>query len=286
MYPIYPDSSLVSQDFLSLAIVGGIIGSVVSVLAHLVMKTKLGLIGDLVVGGIGGAIGSVLFEVVGVSMGMPDAFGLCATPFSALVPLAFLRMVARQSPSTATTATVAPRQPIAAPGQTPARQSAPPRTAYTPGLFLSYRRSDSAAETGRIYDRLVGHYGKEAIFKDVDSIPYGVDFRTYLYDMVSRCGALIAVIGPEWLSAINESGLRRIDDPTDFVRIEIAAALGRRMPVVPLLVRGAVLPREIDLPIDLKPLVYQNAAQARNDPDFHTDMDRLIKSLERTFGRE
>ena len=148
-------------------------------------------------------------------------------------------------------------QPIATPGQPTARQSAPPRTAYTPGVFLSYRRSDSAAETGRIYDRLVGHYGKEAIFKDVDLIPYGVDFRTYLYDMVCRCGALIAVIGPEWLSAINEFGLRRIDDPTDFVRIEIAAALGRRMPVVPLLVRGAVLPREIDLPIDLKPLVYQ-----------------------------
>jgi hypothetical protein len=154
-----------------------------------------------------------------------------------------------------------------------------------PGLFLSYRRSDSAAETGRIYDRLVGHFGKEAIFKDVDSIPYGVDFRTYLYEMVSRCGALIAVIGPEWLNARNESGFRRIDDPTDFVRIEIAAALGRRMPVVPLLVRGAALPRESDLPIDLRPLVYQNAAQARNDPDFHTDMDRLIKSLERTMGR-
>jgi uncharacterized membrane protein YeaQ/YmgE (transglycosylase-associated protein family) len=276
MYPVYPDSSLVTQDFLSLAVVGGMIGLVVSVLAHFVMKTRLGLIGDLVVGGVGGAIGSVLFEVIGVSMGMPDAFGLCATPFSALIPLAFLRIVARQSPSTAT---LAARQPAVA------RQPTPQLATYTPGLFLSYRRSDSAAETGRIYDRLVGHFGKEAIFKDVDSIPYGVDFRTYLYDMVSRCGALIAVIGPEWLSALNESGFRRIDDSTDFVRIEIAAALGRRMPVVPLLVRGATLPRENDLPIDLKPLVYQNAAQARNDPDFHTDMDRLIKSLERTFGR-
>jgi hypothetical protein len=279
MYPIYPDSSLVAQDFLSLAIIGGILGSVVSVLAHLVMKTKLGLIGDLAVGSIAGAIGSVLFEVVGVSMGMPDAFGLCATPFSALVPLVFLRMVARQSPSTTTTATNVPRQPAVV------RQPTPQRATTTPGLFLSYRRSDSAAETGRIYDRLVGHFGREAIFKDVDSIPYGVDFRTYLYDMVGRCGALIAVIGPEWLNALNESGFRRIDDPSDFVRIEITAALGRKMPVVPLLVRGAELPRETDLPIDLKPLVYQNAAQARNDPDFHTDMDRLINSLERTFGR-
>src|SRR5476649_137833 len=95
------------------------------------------------------------------------------------------------------------------------------------GLFVSYRRSDSADATGRIYDRLVSELGKDKVFKDVDSIPLGADFRAHLNAVVSGCQAVLAVVGPRWLDARNEAGVRRLDDADDFVRIELEAALAR-----------------------------------------------------------
>ena len=145
-------------------------------------------------------------------------------------------------------------------------------------IFISYRRADSADVTGRIYDHLVEHFGEEAIFKDVDSIPLGVGFREYLSESVARCNVFLAIIGRRWL--VEESGERRIDSPTDFVRIEIESALQRKIPVVPLLVQGAGMPPETELPDSLKPLVYRNATQIRPDPDFHHDISRLIHALE------
>lgn len=111
-------------------------------------------------------------------------------------------------------------------------------------IFMSYRRGDSADVSGRIYDRLAEHFGAEAVFKDVDDIPFGVDFKTYLNDMVSECAVELVVIGPRWLDISNERGERRLDDPTDFVRIEVEAALKRDIPVVPLLVSGAFMFKE------------------------------------------
>jgi hypothetical protein len=151
-------------------------------------------------------------------------------------------------------------------------------------LFLSYRRADSAEITGRIYDRLVSHFGRENVFKDVDSIPLGVDFRQYLNEQVSRCNTLVTVIGPTWISAAYENGVRRLDDPGDFVRIEIASALQRNISVIPILVRNAEMPKEHELPPDLKALAFRNASMARNDPDFHNDLDRVIKSMERSLS--
>ena len=151
-------------------------------------------------------------------------------------------------------------------------------------IFISYRRDDSADIAGRIYDRLVQKFGREVIFKDVDTIPFGVDFRKHLNDAVEKCSVLLAVIGRQWLNMPNEAGKRRLDNPADFVRIEIEAALERNIPVVPLLVRGASMPKPGDLPSCLENLAYRNGLPVRSDPDFHRDMDRLIAGLAAALG--
>ncbi len=151
-------------------------------------------------------------------------------------------------------------------------------------IFISYRRSDSADITGRIYDRLVDEFGRGPIFKDVDSIPLGVDFKEHLDRKVRECRVLLAVIGDHWLDASDDSGKRRLEDPADFVRIEIESALESGIPVIPLLVRGIQMPVEKDLPRNLRKLVYQNGLQIRPDPDFHHDMDRLIAALKKYVG--
>ncbi len=150
-------------------------------------------------------------------------------------------------------------------------------------VFISYRRDDSPDVTGRIYDRLVQHYGKDSIFKDVDSIPFGVDFRKHLHEMVGKCDVVLAVIGDGWLTASASPGSRRLDDQADFVRIELEAALQRDIRIVPLLVKDAAMPKDEDLPPTLKELAYRNGIAIRHDPDFHVDMDRLMKSLDQSL---
>jgi hypothetical protein len=138
-------------------------------------------------------------------------------------------------------------------------------------IFISYRRSDSIAETGRIYDRLVTDFGRERVFKDVDSIPFGIDFADYLDQAVSQCQVLLVIIGKTWLNVTEPDGTRRIDDPNDFVRIEIESALRRGIPVIPVLLEGATMPRSDQLPEALAPLARRNAAQVGYDPRFHDD---------------
>ena len=146
------------------------------------------------------------------------------------------------------------------------------------GIFISYRREDSSDTTGRIYDRLIASFGRERVFKDVDAIPLGVDFRDYLGKRVGDCAVLIAVIGDRW-QANDASGKSRLANADDFVRIEIEAALSRGIPVVPVLVRGAAIPAPQTLPQSLAPLAYRNGLMVRADPDFHRDMDRLIAGI-------
>jgi hypothetical protein len=122
-------------------------------------------------------------------------------------------------------------------------------------------------------------FGRVAVFKDVDSIPLGLDFKEYLDEKVGECKVLLAIIGDRWLDERDTAGKRRLDDPTDFVRIEIESALTRRIPVIPLLVGGASMPREEELPVSLRKLVYRNGIAIRPDPDFHRDVDRLISAL-------
>ena len=152
-------------------------------------------------------------------------------------------------------------------------------------IFISYRRSDSADIVGRIYDRLVEEFGREPIFKDVDSIPLGVDFKEYLDRKVSECNVLLAVIGDRWTTASDSADKERLEDPEDFVRIEIESALERGIPIIPLLVRGARMPVEEELPTSLRKLVYKNGIPIRPDPDFRNDMKRLISALEQYLRR-
>jgi ABC-type branched-subunit amino acid transport system substrate-binding protein len=147
-------------------------------------------------------------------------------------------------------------------------------------IFVSYRRSDSITITGRIHDRLVIEFSDDAVFKDVDDIPLGADFRTVLDHEVGRCAVQLVIIGPEWLNAADPGGQRRLDDPDDFVRIEVEAGLRRdEVLVIPVLVKGAGMPSSADLPPSLRELVFRNAAIIRDDPDFHRDMSRLIHQI-------
>lgn len=148
-----------------------------------------------------------------------------------------------------------------------------------PKLFISYRREDSAALAGRLFDRLQAHFGREFVFMDVDSIPFGVDFRKHLTGAVGTCDALLAVIGDRW-TTISHNEQPRLNDPADLVRIEIEAALARNLPVIPVLVGRMAMPREEELPPSLRPLVHRNACRLDLGPDFHVHVDRLIRGLE------
>ncbi len=146
-------------------------------------------------------------------------------------------------------------------------------------IFISYRRDDAAYVTGHINDRLREEFGDESIFTDVDRIDLGVDFRTTLDQMVSECQILLAVIGEHWLTVRNRDGGLRLQDPADFVRIEIESALQRNIPVIPLLVEGTKMPPKDDLPDSIQDFAFRNGTKIRPAPDFHTDIDRLIHSL-------
>ena len=146
-------------------------------------------------------------------------------------------------------------------------------------IFISYRRDDTAGVAGRLYDRLVQHYGRNAVFKDVDSIPLGSNFKQYIDSVIKKCDLVIVVIGDRWLGSEGETR-RRIDDPRDLVRIEIESALQRAIPVVPLLVQNTSMPSEADLPSSLQELAYRNGMSIRHDPHFHADVDLLIKNME------
>src|SRR5262245_12976617 len=102
-------------------------------------------------------------------------------------------------------------------------------------ICLSYRRSDSAAITGRIFDRLVAHYGSNSVFMDIDSIPYGVDFREYIQTAFKEMDVLLVLVGPEWLGT-RESGPAKIHGQDDPVRVELETALATNTPVIPILV--------------------------------------------------
>ncbi len=151
-------------------------------------------------------------------------------------------------------------------------------------IFISYRRRTSIDITGRIYDRLATHFGEDSVFKDVDSIPFGVNFRNHLEREVSLCPVLLAVIDPDWLAVADDRGHPKLTNPADWVRIEIETALQRDRLVIPVLVGGATLPEESTLPEGLKALAYRQSAQVRCDPDFHRDLDRLIHRVEGVFS--
>lgn len=153
-------------------------------------------------------------------------------------------------------------------------------------FFISYRREDSADVTGRICEQLRKHFGTEAVFVDVDKIPLGVDFRTTLDEKLNQCRVFLAVIGRSWLTVSTEDGERRLDQPNDFVRIEIETALARDIPVIPILVHGISMPPAEELPKSLRPLAFRHAIAVRADPDFRHDIERLVSGLERHVSKD
>jgi len=153
-----------------------------------------------------------------------------------------------------------------------------------PKIFFCYRREDSTHQAGRIFDALAAHFGKHELFKDLDSMRPGQDFRRALSEQVEQCDTLLALIGDAWLNAADPAGGRRLDNPTDFVRIEIESALRRSIPVVPVLVGHAPVPEAGDLPEGMRELAFRHGIPVRPDPDFHNDVERLIRGINEVLG--
>jgi TolB-like protein/Tfp pilus assembly protein PilF len=147
-----------------------------------------------------------------------------------------------------------------------------------PTIAISYRRDDSSSITGRLYDHLEAEFGPQNVFMDIDSIRPGVDFRERINETISRADAVVAVIGRRWLGE-QPDGSRRIDDPNDFVRLEIASALKCKIPVIPVLVDDARMPKQDKLPPDIEPLVYRQALPLNSGLDFHQHTERLISGI-------
>jgi hypothetical protein len=151
------------------------------------------------------------------------------------------------------------------------------------GIFISYRRDDAAADAGRLQDDLRRRCARGEVFLDV-SIQAGTDFREALAAELDTCEVLIAVIGPRWLDARNQStGQRRLDEEADYVRLEIATALAKRKVVVPVLLPGAKMPRPEDLPESIRELAWRNAFELRYDR-WSVDTDQLVKQLPSEVG--
>jgi hypothetical protein len=153
-------------------------------------------------------------------------------------------------------------------------------------IFISYRRDDSPHAAGRLYDHLAQSFSRDQLFMDIDAIEPGLDFLKVIKEKVSGCEVLLAVIGPRWSAARNEDGTRRLDDPNDFVRLEIEAALERDVRVIPVLVDGAPIPKASELPQTLQSLVRRNAIHIAHDR-FAADATGLVAALKRaTIARD
>lgn len=146
-------------------------------------------------------------------------------------------------------------------------------------IFISYRREDSEDSARALYESLVREFGKERLFMDVEAIALGADFRQAVERSLDECGVFLVVVGPTWLdikAADDPEGPRRLDNPGDYVRQEVATALKRApgLPVIPVLVHGASMPAAPRLPEDLQNLAYRNALTLS-----HTDWDGNVEKL-------
>jgi TIR domain-containing protein len=150
-------------------------------------------------------------------------------------------------------------------------------------IFISYRRDETAYPAGWLFDRLVQHFGTAQIFKDVDSIELGDDFVEVITRAVGSCDVLLALIGDQWLTVTDVNGQRRIDDPADFVRLEIQAALTRNVLIIPILVNGAKMPRAEELPAGLAGLARRQALELSPNR-FEYDTHRLLRVLDGTLA--
>ncbi|NJN40522.1 MAG: toll/interleukin-1 receptor domain-containing protein [Gammaproteobacteria bacterium] len=147
-------------------------------------------------------------------------------------------------------------------------------------IFLNYRRADTSGHAGRLTDLLDARFGSGTVFRDVESIDAGTDFVHAIQQAVGRARLMLVLIGNTWATMTTSDGARRLDDPEDFVRIEIATALGQGIPVLPVLVEGARLPAERDLPTDLTPLARVQAVEL-TEARWRYDTDGLVDTVTR-----
>jgi TIR domain-containing protein len=152
------------------------------------------------------------------------------------------------------------------------------------GIFISYRRDDSAGFAGRLYDRLASRYGPDRLFMDVDTIRPGHDFAEDIVSALSASAVCVVLIGRHWESITLPDGRRRLDDPTDFVRLEVAAAIREGVTVIPVLVEGAVMPSPTSLPEELQALSRRQAIDLSNER-WNYDVGRLVLALDEILGQ-
>ncbi len=145
-------------------------------------------------------------------------------------------------------------------------------------IFINYRRDDAAGFAGRLSDSLGNYFGRNRVFRDVTDIDYGANFEQVIDQKLSESGAVVVLIGDNWSSVTNEEGERRLDDPADYVSREIAAALQSEVPVVPVLIGRASMPRKDELPEKLVELTRRNALKI-TDERWDFDVNRLAKVL-------
>ncbi|MEZ5538171.1 MAG: toll/interleukin-1 receptor domain-containing protein [Thiolinea sp.] len=145
-------------------------------------------------------------------------------------------------------------------------------------IFINYRRQDTRGEAGRLMDTLTGYLGEGRVFRDIEGIAGGEDFEHVLNESVGSADAIIVLIGPNWLTATDEQGQRRLDDPDDWVAREISSALEKNLPIFPVLVEDAQMPHADELPEALKGLVRYNAVNL-SDKRWNFDVTRLAKII-------
>jgi hypothetical protein len=150
-------------------------------------------------------------------------------------------------------------------------------------IFISYRRADSEYAASTIHDQLAAHFGRDRVFRDIHTIQPGAEFLQTINHAIKQSSVCLVIIGPNWLSTVDSAGSRRIDDPTDFIRIEIETAFAKDIPIIPVLVGDALIPVPEELPKSLRRLTLLNALVIRSGRDFAGNIERLINGIERFF---
>lgn len=152
-------------------------------------------------------------------------------------------------------------------------------------IFISYRRGDSSGESGRLNENLEQIFGDENVYFDVEAIGGGINFKKDILRALNSCKVLIAVIGPRWLDIKDDAGKKRLENPDDFIRLEISTALSRGIMVIPLLVNGATQPKRSELPDDIKDLAGLNSLEISNKR-WNYDLNELVKTLKKKLRKE
>lgn len=145
-------------------------------------------------------------------------------------------------------------------------------------VFINYRRQDAGAPSDALYERLAVRLGPSSVFRDLQSINPGAEFPEVIAEAVRSSDVVLALVGDRWLSVLDEHGQRRIDDPRDFVRLEIATALGQDVPVIPVLVDGARMPPPEDLPLSVAGITRRNALPLRT-ARLEVDVEQILRAV-------